>query len=83
MRHTPEAIAQSWDDADLTASVVRRILTPMPGGGLYPDTLGFLALVRAALTAHAPHNLHLVPDGIPMQGEVIPPAPPAGLFEEL
>jgi hypothetical protein len=69
----------SWDDPDLTVQVVERILAPMPDGSIWTGAASALAMMRQALARHAPQHLHLVPDDIPMQGEIIPPS--VGLFE--
>ena len=79
LRHTPTALAQSWDDPDLTVRIVQRILEPMHGGGFWPDTAGFLALMRSAIAAHAPQHLHLVPDSVPGTPEIAS-MESAGLF---
>jgi hypothetical protein len=72
MRHTPDAIAQSWDDPTATQHLVAHILAPMPDGSIWTGAAGALSFVRHALARHAPHNLHLVPGGIALQGEIVP-----------
>ena len=86
LRHLPQQVAASWQDEDAISNTVARIMAPMPDGSRWTGTAGALDVMRAALTAHAPHNLYLVPEWpsaleSALEGEIIPPASSdAGLF---